>query len=308
MKTTIIVKVAAMLLMALTITACKGNKTENGSLTNESVSDSIPFVLKHLGVDKSKVMPYVTCSEATVDALLAIADTVYSRTDSYTLRDLGFDDKNYNKINEEQFNDTIPLVVALYDSYDRLTCWGDDETNTAFVWHEVARLQMKQFCEASADKRDEPICKDRLLKVIENIIGIYGCGSQAEMNAAAWRQVMPTDYLLIDAYKQLADLSQNKDIIQLIHDDYMYTLTTFREHDDAIEHWYSDLPREEGELFTWMLQSKLSIINMLIKDYKEGTIGDAEVKKNLKEHLCVVKNGREKLTKELLDGKRYDFS
>ena len=100
MKTTTIFKMTVLFLFVLSAVSCKGNK---GGLDNQEsdtvmvAKDSIPFVLKHLDVDKKKVMAYVTCSEHTIDSLLAIADTAYSKTYSYSLEDLGMDNKEYNK-------------------------------------------------------------------------------------------------------------------------------------------------------------------------------------------------------------------
>ena len=96
MKTTTIFKMMVLFLIVLSVVSCKGNK---GGLDNQEsdtvmvAKDSIPFILKHLDVDKKKVMEYVTCSERTVDSLLSIADTAYSKTCSYSLEDLGMDNK-----------------------------------------------------------------------------------------------------------------------------------------------------------------------------------------------------------------------
>lgn len=92
-------------------------------------------------------MAYVTCSEHTVDSLLSIADTAYSKTGSYGLEDLGMDNKEYNKWITKDYKDTISIVIALFDSYASMVNSGMDEANASFVWHEVARLQMKHFYE-----------------------------------------------------------------------------------------------------------------------------------------------------------------
>ena len=139
------------------------------------------------------------------------------------------------------------------------------------------------------------------------MMSTYSCGNQPDMNMAAWRSVMPVDYRLIEAYKQLADLSNDKETTKLIHDDYMYTLTTYRAHRDGIDEWYSDLPREQGTLFEWLLRSKLENINLLIKNYKRGKIDNNTVKKNLQEHLCLANKRLVKLTKDFLDRERDDF-
>lgn len=83
MKATIIYKTAITLFAFASITACsvnnnKKNFQENGTLMETKGKSQ--FALKHLGVYKKRIMPYVTCSEQAVDSLLAIADTVYSNT------------------------------------------------------------------------------------------------------------------------------------------------------------------------------------------------------------------------------------
>ena len=310
MKTTTIFKMTVLFLIVLSVVSCKGNK---GGLDNQEsdtmmvAKDSIPFVLKHLDVDKKKVMAYVTCSEHMVDSLLSIADTAYSKTGSYGLEDLGMDNKEYNKWITKDYKDTISIVIALFDSYASMVNSGMDEANAYFVWHEVARLQMKHFYEKTGGKWQEPNSYEKLFRVIDGVMGTYSCGTQADMNMAAWRSVMPVDYRLIEAYKQLVDLCNDKETTKLIHDDYMYTLTTYRAHRDGIDEWYSDLPREQGTLFEWLLRSKLENINLLIKNYKRGKIDNNTVKKNLQEHLCLANKRLVKLTKEFLDRERDDF-
>ena len=159
MKTTTIFKMSVLFLFVLSVVSCKGNK---GGLDNQEsdtmmvAKDSIPFVLKHLDVDKKKVMAYVTCSEHTVDSLLSIADTAYSKTGSYSLEDLGMDNKEYNKWITKDYKDTISIVIALFDSYASMVNSGMDEANAYFVWHEVARLQMNHFYKKTGGEWQEP--------------------------------------------------------------------------------------------------------------------------------------------------------
>ena len=310
MKTTTIFKTTVLFLFVLSAVSCKGNK---GGLDNQEsdtvmvAKDSIPFVLKHLDVDKKKVMAYVTCSEHTVDSLLSIADTAYSKTGSYSLEDLGMDNEEYNKWITKAYKDTISIVIALFDSYASMVNSGTDEASASFVWHEVARLQMKHFYKKTGGEWQEPNSYEKLFRVINGVVETYDCGTQADMNMAAWRSVMPVDYRLIEAYKQLADLCNDKETTKLIHDDYIYTLTTYRAHRDGIDEWYSDLPREQGTLFEWLLRSKLENINLLIKNYKKGKIDNNAAKKNLHEHLCLANKRLVKLTKDFLDRERDDF-
>ena len=308
MKATNIYKTAIVLLAFASITACNANKKnaqENGTLM-ETKSKS-QFALKHLGVDKKRIMPYVTCSEQAVDSLLAIADTVYSNTGNYKIEDMEMGTESCNDGLKTTYNDTIPTIVALFYSSSRIINAGQDEANASFVWHEVARMQMKHFFESTGGKWQEPDCQEKLFKVVDGMMATYSCGNQPDMNVAAWRSIMPVDYRLIEAYKQLADLCNDKETTKLIHDDYMYTLTTYRAHSDGIDEWYSDLPREQGTLFEWLLRSKLENINLLIKNYKRGKIDYNTVKKNLHEHLCIANKRLVKLTKDFLDIERDDF-
>lgn len=305
MSTLKIFKIATLFLAFTSIIACNANKRESKKPASDSIQiakDTIPFVLKHLDVDKKKIMPYVTGSEQMVDSLLVIADTVYSYTDHYKLEDLDMENKDYNEQLEGYYGDTIPTVAALFDSYARITNSGMDEADASFVWHEVARMQMKHFFERSGNKWQETKDCEIIFRIIDGMVGSYSCGNQPEINVAAWRAVMPIDYRLVDAYKRLADLCNDKEIVKLIHDDYMYTLNVYKEHRDGIEGHYSDLPRVEGELFKWVLKTKLETINTLIKRHKRGQMGLNAVKQNLREHLLIAE-----LNKEFLDRKGDDF-
>ena len=277
MKTTTVFKMTVLFLIVISVVSCKGNKSGLNNRESDTVmvaKDSIPFVLKHLDVDKKKVMAYVTCSEHTVDSLLSIADTAYSKTGSYGLEDLGMDNKEYNKWITKDYKDTISIVIALFDSYASMVNSGMDEANASFVWHEVARLLMKHFYEKTDGEWQEPNSYEKLFRVIDGIMGTYGCGTQTDMNMAAWRSVMPVDYRLIEAYKQLAGLCNDRSMVKLIHDDYMFTLTTYREHREGIDEWYSDLPREQGVLFNWLLEVKLNNIKRLSKELLDKTIDE----------------------------------
>lgn len=310
MKAINIYKISVALLAFASITACsvnnnKKNIQENGTLMETKGKSQ--FALKRLSVDKKRIMPYVTGSEQTVDSLLAIADTIYSNTQNYKIEDLDMGTESYNEGLKTDYKDTIPTIVALFDSYARITNAGTDEANASFVWQEVARAQMKHFFESTGGKWQEPNGYEKLFKVVDGMMATYSCGNQPDMNGAAWRSVMPVDYRLIEAYKQLADLCNERSVVKFIHDDYMYTLTTYRQHRDGIDEWYSDLSRQQGTLFEWLLRSKLENINLLIKNYKRGKIDNNTVKKNLQEHLCLANERQVKLTKEFLDRERDEF-
>lgn len=310
MNTTKTFQLAVMFMTLTSLTACNGHKSENEHQTTDSltqVRDSSSFVLKHLGVDKSRLISYVTCSEQTVDSLIAIADTIYSNTDKYKLEDLEMGSESYNKSIKQDYNDTIPTIIALLSSYDQITNSGVDGAGASFVWHEVARMQMKHFFETTGTKWQETNGPEILFKVVNDMMWTYGGGSQSDMNRAAWYAILPADYRLIEAYKQLGNLCNDKEIVKLIHDDYMYILKVRKEHVDGIDSWYSDLARVEGELFKWIFEVKLENVKSLIKQYKCKQIDNSGVKVNLKDHMCYVNKRKVKLTKALLDKKMDDF-
>ena len=217
------------------------------------------------------------------------------------------ENEDYNKWIIQEHKDTVTTAIALFDSYASMVNSGMDEANASFVWHEVARQQMKHFYEETGGEWKEPASPEKLLLVIRKITQAYEGGSQADINMSAWRATMPIDYRLLEAYKQLADLCHDKSMAKLIHDDYMHMLTTFREYCDSIdeERHYSDLPRQQGMLFQWLLESKRENINQLIRNHKKGTIGLNAIRKNLQEHHCMDNHKILRLTKSLLD-KEFD--
>ena len=302
MRTNTIYTIVAILLTIVGVAACSNNKNDSHRVDGDSVvinNDSLSnkvFTLKHLAVDKHQIIPYVTCSEQTVDSLLAIADTVFSRTDNYKLSDLDMGAAYMNDGIQKDYNDTIPLVLSLFDAYGRMVNSEMDEANAAFVWHEVATKQMKHFFEKTDGEWDEPNCSEAIFRIIDGMMWIYGAGSQYDMNSAAWRSVMPIDYRLIAAYKQLMDLCKDPHIVKLVNDDYMYSLNTFRDYRSSSEEWYSDLPREQGEMFQLLLKSKLKYTQRLINKYKQRRIGINTVKKCLREHRIIWFNKEMKLT------------
>lgn len=309
MKTPIEYKFAAMFLLLMSLTTCKGHKSKlpnNASDSTVVANKKAPIVLKHLGVDKQKLLPYVTCSEAAVDSLLAIADTIYSRTNQYQIEDWEMDTNN-NAQAKTIYKDTIPTILALYDTYSQLSIPGVDVASASFVWHEVAQQQMKNFYEATGSQWHEPTCSKKFFKAINGMLEVYGGGNQYEINRVASCATMPIDYQLIGTYKQLADLCKDKEVYTLVHDDYLYTLTVTRMFNNSIEDTYSDLPHELSDQFIWLLQSKLRNTNMLVDNYKKGKINKAAVIKELKQHICIVNNKKEKLTTEVLERTRDNF-
>ena len=296
-------KIAALILAAFSISACKQSKNAQSESERENVvapNDSTPLTMKHLAVDKQRIMPYVTCSEQTVDSLLAIADTVYSQTDAYKLADLDMGTADTNDDIQNDYNDTTTVVLALFDSYARIVNSGTNEADAAFVWHEVAKAQMKAFYENIGSEWEEPKGYEAIFGVANGMMGVYESGNQRDMNIAAWRSIMPIDYRLIEAYKRLSDVCGNAEVVQLVHDDYMHTLKTFRDYCASFDTWYSDLPREQGETFQYLLDAKQEYVQGLVAKYKKGYIGKRMVLKCLKEHRIHWCNKDVKLTIHVL--------
>lgn len=306
MRTNTIYTIVAILLTMVGIAACNNNKNDSHRVNGDSVvvnNDNLSnedFVLKHLAVDKHQIMPYVTCSEWVVDSLLAIADTVFSRTDTYKLSDLDMGAPYMNDYIQEAYNDTIPLVLSLFDAYARMVNSKMDEASGAFAWHEVATKQMKHFFEKAGGKWEDKNGTETIFRIIDEMMYTYDAGSQHDINSAAWRSVMPIDYRLITAYKQLMDLCKDPHIVKLVNDDYMYSLNTFRDYCSSYDEWYSDLPREQGEILQFLLNSKMEYVQRLMNRYKQRRINVIAVKRCLREHRIILYNHEKKLTIGLL--------
>lgn len=307
MRTNTICTIVAILLIEVSFAACSNNKNDSHSVDGDSAVvnnnnlSNEGFVLKHLAVDKHQIMPYVTCSEQVVDSMLTIADTVFSRTDTYKLSDLDMGAPYMNDYIQKAYNDTIPLVLSVFDTYGRMVNSEMDEANAAFVWHEVAAKQMKHFFEKTGGKWNEPYSSEAIFRIIDDMMYTYEAGNQYDMNGAAWRSVMPIDYRFITVYKQLIDLCKDTQVAKLVNDDYMYTLSTFRKYCSSSDEWYSDLPREQGVLLQFLLNSKMEYVQRLMNRYKQGRINVIAVKKCLREHRVIWYNHEKKLTIGLLE-------
>ena len=307
MKTVTMYTMLAMLLTVVGVAACSNHKNDSHRVVGGSAivdKDNLgneDFVVKHLAVDKHQIMPYVTCSEQAVDSLLAIADTVFSRTDTYKLSDLDMGAPYMNDYIQKAYNDTIPLALSLFDTYARMVNSEMDEASAAFVWHEVATKQMKDFFEKTGGKWNEPNSSEAIFRIIDDMMRTYDAGSQYDMNAAAWRSVMPIDYRLITAYKQLTDLCKDTQVAKLVNEDYMYTLSSFHDYCSSYDECYSDLPREQGELFQLLLDSKRKYVQRLMNRYKQRRVNVIAVKKCLREHRVIAYNHERILSESLLE-------
>lgn len=265
---------------------------------SDKASDSPSPSATSLGVNDSLVMRYVTCSRQIVDTLIAKGDSVYAQTNDYSIEHLGLDNENYNKRLAASYGDTIPAVVSIYDTYDIMTRYGDDnEINAAFVWHEVAKWQLTRFLQKDGHEvTDEDIGK--VFHVIDGILDIYSGGTQYDMNMAAARWLLVADYRLLDSYKRVMDRFPAAEIKRLVHDDYKYLLDTSRKYMDYRyeRDRYSDLPRELKCIFYNMLMAKAASINRLLR----YGASELSVKKNLKDHICFQDGVSYRLTYDML--------
>lgn len=122
---------------------------------------------------------------------------------------------------------------------------------------------------------------------------IYDCGTQSDMNIAAWCAATPIDFRQIEAYKKLETLYGDATIVPFVHDDYMHTLTIFKVYCSSTDEWHSDLQHEQGFLFQQLLDDKLEYIESLVNKYQKGSINKNTVENKLKEHRILF-GGREK--------------
>lgn len=239
-----------------------------------------------LGVNDSLVMRYVTCPRDTVRHLIGIADSIYAQTRKYSLEDLWLRDEQRNKWLCDSFGDTIPVIVSIYDAYDKITSYsGTDEVNAAFVWHETTKMQISRFYrKGRGEVPEEDI--DKMFRVIDRVLGAYEAGTESEMTNSTYRRVMVADYRLLDAYVQLMDSFPSDEVRRSVHEDYRYMLDASRKY----FRWrrevssYSDLSRELSCMFHDILLSKAASINRLMA----VNASREEVMKNLSKHICLV--------------------
>ena len=210
-------KLAALALIMSGLCSCHGN---SGKLADDSST-----TISSLGVNDSLVMRYVTCSKGMIDTLIAQGDSVFAKTDKYSIENLGLENEEYNKWLVASYGDTIPVIVSIYDTYDRITGYNEDKDNNAsFIWHEVAKMQLTRFLR----KDDHEVTR-------ENI------------------------------YKRLMDSYPSDEIKKLVHADYKYMHDTYQKYIEYRyeRDRYSDLPRELGCIFHDALMAKAASINKM---------------------------------------------
>lgn len=263
-----------------------------------------PFTLKHLRVDKRRIMPYVTCGSSYVNRLLAIADTVYSNTDSYRLEDLDMTAKEYNSILARSYGDSLHILVALYMSYNKFKATGNDNPNAVFAWHEVAKCQMNRFMRTKGYRGGRRKGYKGVFLMADSLQWLYGGGTQTDLTKGSQSGAMPADFWLVDSYKQLIDLCKDPEVKKLVHRDYKYTVDTHRKYckKSAEREWWSAQDMDFACYYSWVMEKKKRNIDFLLRRCRNDSVDLPMVKKNLREHRCIIgKNKSVRLTPSLFD-------
>lgn len=114
------------------------------------------------------------------DTLLDKGDSIYLHANEYKLEFLGLDNEEYNRRLVAKYGDTIPAIVSIYESYDLLTSYGEDEVCASFVWQEVAKTHIYRFLKHGGKT---VVSKDyaKFFHVINDIMDYYSGGTQRDM-------------------------------------------------------------------------------------------------------------------------------
>ena len=283
-----IISVLAVLLLGMC--SCQ-SRVDNSAEESEAMPDSIV-------INDSIVMKYVRCPKSTINKFISVGDSVYAQTHNYTLRDLGLRNDRYNEWLVTSYGDTIPLIVSIYDSYDRITGSDDvDEADGAFIWHEVAKAQIIGFIKKGGCKANDADI-GKVLLAMKNVIDYYSAGNQSEMTIAANRLLVVADYHLLTAYIRLMDCFPSDEIKQLVHKDYEFLIDTVSQFFELSyeKASYSDLSRELYTIFCDVLMSKAASINKLL----ETNADDKEVINNLSAHICLIDGKSISISKDII--------
>lgn len=122
---------------------------------------------------------------------------------------------------------------------------------------------------------------ETIFKVIDEILGSYAAGTQYDMNMAARRWVMLSDYRLIGAYKALYDSCNEPSLLKSIQDSYINLLEMFRNRCKQIEEHWSDLPRELACIQMAMMDERRETIVKLQSQYIQGKLSIQSIKTEL---------------------------
>lgn len=279
MKTTFI----ALALFFLGLCSCNSQNVKSSKASSTPGSG--------LGVNVSNVQKYVTCSTSKINSLLAHGDAAFANTAQYTLDLIDFDDDDLNNDLLRAHQDTIPVIVSIYDTYYKIIGNGESQViniNAYFIWHEVAKMQLTRFLQKGGHKVTEADF-EKVFCVIDHIAETYSYGPQMMMNRAAARQELVEEYCLLDAYTRLMDQYPSNDVKQLVHKDFLYVLNTCQAYIKSRYEmeWYSMLPLEMSGLFCETLRAKAASLNGLLASGASKQV----VIQNLTKHNC-LRNGK----------------
>lgn len=226
----------------------------------------------------SPIAKYVTCSTDSVEMMLVSSDSIIQLVDTCCLEYLNLDNEEVNNDLVSLYRKEIPTILKLYGTYDVVTTFPTSEANAAFAWHEIATsLVAEHFGKEQADTADV----ETIFKVIDDILGSYAAGTQYDMNMAARRWVMLSDYRLIGAYKALYDSCNDPSLLKSIQDSYINLLEMYRHRCEQIDDSYSDLPRELACMQMAMMDERREAIVKLNSQYIQGELSIQSVKTEL---------------------------
>lgn len=117
------IKLIAIALSVITFCLCACQGQRGNGQVDGNVSDTIDYG----EVNDSLVMKYISCPKSIVDTLLDKGDSIYLHANEHKLEFLGLDNEEYNRRLVAKYGDTIPAIVSIYESYDLLTSYGEDE-------------------------------------------------------------------------------------------------------------------------------------------------------------------------------------
>lgn len=247
------------------LSSCKSNSTEgHGSYADNDLASAIGR--------------YVTCSTDSVEMMLNAADSIIFLVDTCSLELLGLDNEEMNNVLDSLYSKEIPTILKLYGTYDVVTNFPTSEANAAFAWHEIANaLVADYYGKELVDTADV----GTIFKAIDDILYWYSGGIQPEMNMAAQRWVMLSDYRLIGAYKALYDSCNEPSLLKSVQDSYLNLLEMYRKKCERTDGYWSDLPRSLACTQKYMMDERREVIEDLNSQYKQGKLSLQSVKAEL---------------------------
>lgn len=246
------------------LSSCKSNSTEG----HGSYADNLA----------SAIGRYVTCSTDSVEMMLNASDSIIFLVDTCSLELLGLDNEEINNVLDSLYSKEIPTILKLYGTYDVVTNFATSEANAAFAWHEVAN---SLIAECYGNEKADTADVERLFNVIDDILNWYSGGTQPEMNMAAQRWVMLSDYRLIGAYKALYDSCNEPSLLKSVQDSYMSLLEMYRKKCERTDGYWSDLPRSLACTQKYMMDERREVIEDINSQYKQGKLSLQSVKAEL---------------------------